>query len=79
MRPATNDRPAFREWMRVELSTKTYPRSSASHALIEAIRLAERLRSRGYFVDAADEFEFAAAILRCLDELPTDLEVTRVG
>ena len=79
MRPATDDRPAFREWMREQISMKTYPRHSASHALIEAIRLAERLRSRGYFVDAADEFEFAAAILRCLDELPENLEVERVG
>ena len=61
---------------------RAYPKISARSAFMEALGFARGLEARGYYADASDELEFAAAILKVLHELPTtyapaDLEVTR--
>lgn len=68
--PAIEDRPAFHVWLRTELATGTYPRHLASHALMDALGIANHLRITGRYKEASVEYALVAAILDVLEECP---------
>lgn len=71
VKPKTDDRYAFHEWVRELISMGSYSRTNVYTALYDSIRRGEMARSKGYYVDAAEEFEFVAMLLRHLASLPT--------